>query len=135
LETQLRAWRPRRPSAKLKARIFSAAHPPIASEQASVTDDDSHGATRHPWAWLAPVTAALLFVAVLFNQRNGPGFSVTATSSPMVAMALSNQSVAAWLPGSLARDVNGLPAETFEWTNGSGSTSSISSLPGWRGKN
>jgi len=88
-------------------------------------------APSHHWvAWLAPATAALLFVAVLFNQRNGP--FVTGGSSPMVALALSNQSAAAFLPGSFSRDVNGPSAETFEWTNGSGSTSSIHSLSGRR---
>jgi hypothetical protein len=53
----------------------------------------------------------------------------------MIAVALSNQNVAPWLPGSFAREQNGLPNETFEWTNGSRSTSSISSLSRLRGTN
>jgi hypothetical protein len=45
----------------------------------------------------------------------------------MVAVALSNQSIAPWLPGSFSREHNGLPTGTFEWTNGSGSGSGIGS--------
>ena len=76
--------------------------------------------------WLAPATVALLFLCVLFNPRNNlpqPG------SSAIIAVALSNQSAAAWLPGSFACGQNSLPSETFEWTNGRSSTSSLGPVP------
>jgi len=131
-ETQLRALTPRRPSPALKQRIFAAA---AALKQQPRSASDAPEAPHHPsWAWLAPVTAALLVVAVVYNQRNPTIYSSSA-SSPMVALALSNQSAAAWLPGSFAHEVNALPEETLEWTNGSRSTSSISSLSGSRGTN
>jgi hypothetical protein len=81
--------------------------------------------------WLAPMTASLALIAVLFSQRTSPAISGTANSTPMVAMILSNQSVAAYLPGSFQRAQNGIRDRTFEWTNVSGSTSSIRSLSFW----
>jgi len=42
-------------------------------------------------------------------------------------MALSNQSVAPFLPGSFSREHNSLPTGTFEWTNGGASSSAIGS--------
>jgi hypothetical protein len=138
LETQLRSWVPRRPSARLERNIFS-----TRSHSSPTVDDARYGAepvvTEHtpPFrlSWLAPVTMALLLICVLFNQHNIQALSGASESTPIIAVALSNQSIAPWLPGSFAREQNGLPNETFEWTNGSGSTSSISSLSGLRGTN
>jgi hypothetical protein len=133
LEAQLRAWAPRRPSPRLEDRIFHSL--PIGGGAVAGAGQPQPLTRRPLVTWLAPATAALLLVGVVLNQRNGPSFTVTRVSTPMVAMAMSNQSAAAFLPGSFSHDVNGLPAETFEWTNGSGSTSSISSLSGRRGMN
>jgi hypothetical protein len=114
LETQLRSWVPRRPSAKLKRRLF---RQPQAAE-------DREPSFR--LSWLPPATAALMLLCVLFNQHSSQALS-SAASNSMVAVALSNQSVAAWLPGSFSREHNGLPTGTFEWTNETGSSSSIGS--------
>ncbi|HZR18294.1 MAG TPA: hypothetical protein VFE51_13460 [Verrucomicrobiae bacterium] len=76
--------------------------------------------------WLPPATAALLLLCVLFNQHSGQAIP-SAGSNSIVAMALSNQSIAPWLPGSFSREHNGLPAGTFEWTNDSRSSSGIGS--------
>ena len=66
---------------------------------------------------------ALLLMGVFFNQRNLPvALSATGKSAVMAAGALSNQSVAAWLPGSFAAEQNCIPAETLEWTNGRSSS-------------
>jgi hypothetical protein len=65
---------------------------------------------------------ALLLLCIMFNQRNNP-FPASAGTGTMVAVALSNQSAASWLPGSFAHDQNTVPAETFEWTNGSAGSS------------
>ena len=39
----------------------------------------------------------------------------------MVAMILSNQSAAAYLPGSFQAEQNNLPADAFKWIRGSAS--------------
>src|ERR1051325_10161502 len=144
LEMQLRSWAPRRPSAKLKQRILDAGR---ATElpgegQASVACSVLRisfgsmlaGLKPTSFRWLAPVTAALFLTCILLNQRSAP--MATPSTSPLIAMILSsNQSAAAYLPGSFQREQNGLPSDTFEWTNGSGSTSSISSLSESKGRN
>jgi len=85
--------------------------------------------------WLVPATAALVLLCVLFNQREGRDVVGSTNSGPFVAMILSNHSVAAYMPNSEAREQNRPPADTFEWTNGNGSTSSIRSLSGPRARN
>ena len=133
LETQLRSWVPRRPSARFEKRWVGAqratamaiAAPDILEEQAPV----------FRFRWLVPATAALVLLCVLFNQREGRDVVGSTNSGPFVAMILSNHSVAAYMPNSEAREQNRPPADTFEWTNGNGSTSSIRSLSGPRARN
>jgi hypothetical protein len=121
LEMQLRSWAPRRPSARLERRLF--ARPPAPAPVAERRTPDTDSTAAHfRLSWLAPATLALLLMCVLVNQRNLPGSSPAANSGPIVALELSNQSAAAWLPGSFAHDQNSVPAETFEWTNGSRSS-------------
>jgi hypothetical protein len=48
------------------------------------------------------------------------------TQAAMVAMGLSNQNFAAYLPGTFQPIANRL--DTFEWTNGGNSKSSMGSL-------
>src|SRR6266853_5120983 len=112
LETQLRCWVLRRPSARLKRRLF---RKPLPVEEP---------APSFRLSWLPPATAALMLLCVLFNQHSSQAIS-SAGANSMVAVALSNQSIAPWLPGSFCREHNGLPSGTFEWTNGSGSSSGI----------
>jgi hypothetical protein len=137
LEMQLRSWAPRRPSAKVKQRIFSAnksaefaeVHPIIllADRASRIAQALKPGSFR----WLAPVMAGLFLVCVILNQRNAPMAS-TGTGA-FVAFFSSNQ-IAACLPGSYQPQQNRIP-DTFESTNGSGSTSSISSLSESKGRN
>ena len=124
-EIQLRSWAPRRPSGRLERRILKAAAvAPSPDRQSPITDHPSPGFRLR---WLAPATAALVLLCVLYNQRTGDSLGGSTNASPFVAMILSNRSVVAYLP-SFQREQNGPPADTFEWTNGSGSTSSIRSL-------
>jgi len=137
LETQLRSWVPRHPSAKLERKIFARRSPAAANRTAHAIDAAANDGPYPSFrlSWLAPATLALLLICVLFNQHNIQALSGTSDAGPMIAVALSNQSAAPWLPGSFAHEQNSLPIETFEWTNDSGSTSSISSLSGLRRKN
>jgi hypothetical protein len=105
LEKQLLSWTPRRPSARLERRLFVAGH-------AAAEALPSFG-----FGWLAPATAALMLLCVLFNQRYGPANSGSVTPVPMVAMILSNQSAAAYLPGSVQVEQNNLPADAFKGKN------------------
>jgi len=84
--------------------------------------------------WLVPATIALVLTCVLLNQRNGPLNYGGSSSQPIVATILSNQSAPVYFQRE-ENQHNHLPASTFEWTNGSGSTSSIRSLSLWRGVN
>src|SRR5262245_40067987 len=131
LEMQLRSWAPRRPSAKLRERIFAAsqeAEDAARSEAraaCSVARDpmlpiiESIAAIAHrlkptSFRWLAPAMAALFLACILLNQHSAP--IAASTTSPFIAMILSsNQSAAAYLPGSFQREQNGLPSDTFEW--------------------
>ena len=124
LEAQLRSWAPRRPSAKLERRLF-------ASEASAATAIQSPPITHnlgYRLRWVAPATAAFVLLCVLYNQRAGDSLGGGTHSGHIVAMILSNQSAVAYLPAGFQRDQNSPPVDTFEWTNGSGSTSSMRSL-------
>lgn len=116
LEKRLLSWTPRRPSKGLEARIFGA---------------DADAAELVPsfrLSWLAPVTLALLLICVLFNQRYGSTLAGSPVSGPMVAMILSNQSAAAYLPGSFQAEQNNLPADAFKWSNARGAAPRLTSF-------
>jgi hypothetical protein len=121
LETQLGLWTPRHPSARLERRLFAAGAAPV------------EALLPFRFTWLAPATAALMLMCVLFNQRYAASLSAATTPGPLVAMILSNQSAAAYLPGSFKAEQNNLPADTFKWTRSRPSTSGaayLSRLPG-----
>ena len=105
LEKLLLSWTPRRPSARLERRLFAGGPAAAAA------------LLPFRFSWLAPATAALMLMCVLFNQRYGPAFSGSARPGPLVAMILSNQSAAAYLPGSFQGERNNLPADTFSRNN------------------
>ena len=111
LETQLSSWAPRRPSATVKARLFG--EQPTANEPS------------FSLSWLAPAAVAVLLALAVFNPREISQGSGSRFSGPIAAVIMSNQSYAAYLPSSFQPEQNGLPKDTFEWTNGSGSTSSM----------
>jgi len=117
LETQLRSWTPRRPSARLKPGVFSRA--------AAVS---SHPAMI--WNWLAPATGCLLLLVLTFGRQGNSWQRLTGPDAgPIVAITLSNQSLAAYFPGSFPHEQNTVPDDTFKWTNNSRSPSSIPSFP------
>jgi hypothetical protein len=117
LEKLLLSWTPRRPSAGLERRIFVTG--PATAE----------ALPSFRFSWLAPATAALMLLGVLFNQRYGPALPGSATPGPLVAMILSNQSAAAYLPRSVQAEQNNLPADAFKWTRRSDLAPGTVSLP------
>lgn len=115
LETQLRSWRPRRPSAGLEQRLFAT---PV------------NLMPKMAWfvGWLVPVTAcALLTFSVLISGNGIPGRSPR--PEPLAATMLSNKSLLVPAPENPWKGQNELSSVTFDWTNRSGSTSSMPSFP------
>jgi len=120
LEKQLRLWALRRPSARLKRRLFGR----------------SQGETPVPFSlsWLAPATAALIVMFVVFHQPGSAAFSEAGKSGPLVAMILSNQSAAASLVDRFESEQNNLPVDTFKWANRSSPTTSVNYFSPSRGR-
>jgi hypothetical protein len=104
----LHSWTPRRPWKGLEARIFGAQ--PEAEELVPA----------FRLSWLVPATVAFLLVCVMCNQRSGAILTGAPVPGPMVAMILSNQSAAAYLPGSFQAEQNNLPADAFKRRSGGG---------------
>jgi hypothetical protein len=71
--------------------------------------------------------AALLLVGLFLNGHNSTAIG-SSNTVPIVAMILSNQSAAAYLPGSFPHAENRLPADAYEWTVRGGATSVISAV-------
>ena len=83
--------------------------------------------------WLGPATACLLFVSMVLSQHHPAGFASGSRPDAMLAVIMSNQSYAAYLPGSFQRSANRL--DTFEWTNHGRSPSFMGSLSPGRTNN
>ncbi|HUA64771.1 MAG TPA: hypothetical protein VME24_02915 [Alphaproteobacteria bacterium] len=103
LETQLRSWRPRRPSAALKRRLFGISLAP-----------------RAAW-FLGPLAPAAACALLIFGSRsgfpNGPGMPI---------VLASNLNVTAF--DGFANKENCWSSVTFDSTNRSGSGSIMDSL-------
>jgi hypothetical protein len=100
LEKPLRSWKPRRASARLERGLFG--RPPRQSALAL--------------PWLAPALACGLWALMIVNPHNTGGLvAESAEGKSMAALSLSNQSYAAYLPGSFTMDQNRW--DTFRWTN------------------
>jgi hypothetical protein len=113
MENRLRSWRPRRPSATLRWRLFLA-------RAANVPR------TVRIAGWLTPATACALLTMLVLNSENA------ATSrghwQPSIMAMMSNQSYAVSMT-SRQSEQNNLSVFTFDWTNGNGSGSISSFTP------
>jgi len=111
LENQLRSWQPRRPSPRIKRKLFGA-----------TSAGESGGLSLR---WLAPAMACLFLALTIINQE--PGLSASAAHrQPFMGMVSSNLNFTNILPGDRPTSRNGVSPASFEWTNRSGFTSSIS---------
>src|ERR1051326_4562759 len=118
LEMLLNSWAPRPPSPKLRQRLFERSHAAlVAPESGGGSPITLHAprSTLHGF-WLAPAAACLLLCLAIVGQRNGSSLAHPTNSPAIVAMILSNQSYAAYLPSSFQPEQNSL-RNTFEWTN------------------
>jgi hypothetical protein len=110
LENQLRSWQPRRPSPRINRKLFGAASP---GETAGLS-----------LRWLAPAVACLFLALTIVNQE--PGLSSSSRHQPLMGLVSSNLSCTNILPENHPAGRNGISPPSFEWTNRSGFTSSIS---------
>ena len=115
-EEQLSSWRPRRPAAGLKRRIF--AH----------TGRSSTLAARWLWGTLTPTMACLLLTLMMLNSSNN-----VVGQKPVLTMFLGSQSNAfinACGDGDGGQTAqNHLASVTFDWTNHSVFNSSMRFTP------
>ena len=115
-EIQLRAWQPRRPSAKCKTTIFG-------------KKSEANHSLALLWNWSLPVAASLMLLLATAGQRAGDLSRAArlGEQAPMIATVLSNQSLVAFWAENSQNDQNTL-RNTFEWTNVSRYTPSIAPL-------
>ena len=113
LENQLRSWKPRAPSARLKARIFGRAAAPAW---------DPQNFLGSKWAWLAPVMGCFLVLSVLTSNHSPRwDYSADAKKADWFSLAASNQSFAAYIMSDFHSEQNS--PESVQWTNLSDRTS------------
>lgn len=80
--------------------------------------------------WLAPAAACVLLALAVFTQPGGRPSGAPPQES-VIAVLASNQSAMTSFSNGVEGAGSGFLATNFEWTNRSGSTSSMSSfLPG-----
>ena len=106
LETRLRSWKPRQPSPSVKRRLFGSVELPLWQPALMRI--------------LLPAAACLVLTVAALNPSHDV-LRVVADPREVGAMSLSNQSYAAYLPGSFQCEANRL--DTFGWTNGGGISS------------
>lgn len=112
LENRLRCWQPRRPSAGLKRRIFGARIfnlPRLAKFAGFAT----------------PAMACAVLAFSVLNSENS--LSTGLAVLPSVTAMISNQDYAVCV-ASRQSEQNNLCAFTFDWTNGGGFNSNVSSF-------
>ena len=109
-EHQLRSWKPRSPSAKVKARLFPEA------EAGALSWPSPFGGR---WAWLAPVMGCFLVLLVVSGTRSNQLALSSGTAAPdWLAAVSSNQSYAAFAAAGFHSEQNSLQQDPIEWTNG-----------------
>jgi hypothetical protein len=110
LEGQLRSWTPRPPSPALEQRLFGRHRVPVSLPQFLSV--------------LTPAAACLLVTVAMLRQPE-TGLLPDGAQRAVVALGMSNQNFAAYLSTSFQPTANRL--DTFGWTNGGCSQSSMDS--------
>src|SRR5580765_931360 len=93
LESQLPSWKLRQPSTRIERLLFGKLGQPRQR--------------THTLPWLAPAMACGLMAMLWLNPRNSGGvMAETGSANLLAAMSMSNQSYAAYLPGSFTVEQN-----------------------------
>jgi hypothetical protein len=108
-ENRLHSLQPRRPSPRVKQRLFG----PTPQREA----------INLSLRWIAPAAACLLLTVAILNQESSRGQS---PRQPFIGMISSNFLYTNLLPGSHLQSQNSISPASFEWTNPGGFTSNIS---------
>ena len=121
MERQLRCWKPRSPSPRLKERLFPSADPMIV---------EAPGAFSGRWAWVAPVMGCFLaLMAVSGSRTNQIGSLNVHGSTDWLSAVTSNQSYAAYAAVGFHSEQNSLQQDPIEWTNSSRPAGQVGSVP------
>jgi hypothetical protein len=105
LENRLHSWQPRRPSPRVKRRLFG----PTAQREAITLS----------LRWIAPAAACLLLAfTILYQESAFP--NGTSARQPIIGLISSNLSY------TNPQGHNSVAPPSFEWTNPGGFTSNIS---------
>ncbi len=111
-EEELNSWRPRRPSAGLKRRIFA------------LSRHSSTRAARWLWGTLAPTMACLVLTLAMLNSSN------TAIHQPSETTVVFGNQVNTFSDGDGGQTAqNNVANVTFDWTNHSVFNSSMRFTP------
>ena len=124
LETQLRSWQPRRPAARLKARLFG-----------DVPRPHSVFAGAAFWWRLAPVMGCLLLALLVFRANHRPATLAGTTKASIVLATLPWSDQFVLFGGEADFNRNLWQVATFESTKASPSNSTMSSFRLWRTNN
>lgn len=111
LEHQLRSLKLRKPAPEIQTRLFAdAADSPPASDLLHL-----------PWRSLAAVCAALMLLIILSPSDRQAAYFASSTNSLLETLAHNSGLASYWVDASHSRQ-NVLDRDTFEWTNGTLST-------------
>lgn len=112
LETQLRSWTPRRPAPRLERRLFGGERLERSLSRLATV--------------LTPTAACVVLTLFIVKQSAPELLPDAGERAAVVAMGLSNQNYAAYLPGAFQPAANRV--DTFEWTNRGASQFSMRSF-------
>ena len=140
LETQLRSWAPRRPSARISRSLFGGEALARFRRERDLKASHSSAFLLN---WLPPAVAAVALMFALFHLPSNSARSTRSVTAPMIAVILSNQSLGSVLfeasnrepasPTSFHRgfDIQSVQPKAFGVATSGVSTGASERLPDW----
>ena len=125
LEKQLQSWAPRRPSARLKERIFAPQTPP----QRAVAAESSPAMSA--WLKFAPACCILLLAMWFGSTRQEKTAYLAVAGGSNVLASLSSNLLTLCATDFREQRENLWMKASFDWTNVGHSPSTTGSFPSW----